>query len=130
GRRQYGSINGEVSVSACRARPQVAVARAGLAILIARFAGEKNGRNERVRPGSPEANEMADRPFRGPNARSVSDGPGIPLKVIGGKEWSEREDLNLRPPAPQADALPGCATFRSIQEGQISLGGAEHSGDG
>ena len=26
--------------------------------------------------------------------------------------WSEREDLNLRPPAPEAGALPGCATLR------------------
>ena len=26
--------------------------------------------------------------------------------------WSGREDLNLRPPAPKAGALPGCATPR------------------
>src|SRR5207249_12243191 len=26
--------------------------------------------------------------------------------------WSGREDLNLRPPAPHAGALPGCATPR------------------
>jgi hypothetical protein len=26
--------------------------------------------------------------------------------------WSERQDLNLRPLAPQASALPGCATLR------------------
>src|SRR3954464_11190968 len=26
--------------------------------------------------------------------------------------WSGRRDLNPRPPAPQADALPGCATPR------------------
>jgi hypothetical protein len=26
--------------------------------------------------------------------------------------WSEREDSNLRPPAPEAGALPGCATLR------------------
>ena len=26
--------------------------------------------------------------------------------------WSGREDLNLRPPAPEAGALPGCATPR------------------
>src|SRR3546814_5823795 len=31
------------------------------------------------------------------------------LRVLG---WSERQDSNLRPPAPQADALPGCATLR------------------
>src|SRR6202011_91869 len=28
------------------------------------------------------------------------------------KKWSGREDLNLRPPAPKAGALPGCATPR------------------
>ena len=28
------------------------------------------------------------------------------------KEWSEREDSNLRPLAPEASALPGCATLR------------------
>ena len=28
------------------------------------------------------------------------------------KDWSEREDSNLRPPAPEAGALPGCATLR------------------
>ena len=26
--------------------------------------------------------------------------------------WSERRDLNPRPPVPQTDALPGCATLR------------------
>ncbi len=26
-------------------------------------------------------------------------------------QWSERQDLNLRPPAPKAGALPSCATF-------------------
>ncbi len=29
------------------------------------------------------------------------------------KIWSGREDLNLRPPAPHAGALPGCATPRT-----------------
>src|SRR5439155_4159519 len=28
------------------------------------------------------------------------------------EEWSGREDLNLRPPAPKAGALPDCATPR------------------
>ena len=27
-------------------------------------------------------------------------------------KWSGRQDLNLRPSAPKADALPGCATPR------------------
>lgn len=30
----------------------------------------------------------------------------------GQKKWSEREDLNLRPPQPHCGALPSCATFR------------------
>ena len=28
------------------------------------------------------------------------------------KNWSERRDSNPRPPVPQTDALPGCATLR------------------
>src|SRR5262249_16081917 len=28
------------------------------------------------------------------------------------RRWSERQDLNLRPPDPQSGALPGCATLR------------------
>ena len=37
--------------------------------------------------------------------------------ITGGKDnqdWSGREDLNLRPPAPKAGALPDCATPREI----------------
>lgn len=30
------------------------------------------------------------------------------------KHWSGREDLNLRPTAPKAVALPGCATSRRL----------------
>ena len=30
----------------------------------------------------------------------------------GKLDWSGREDLNLRPPAPHAGTLPGCATPR------------------
>src|SRR5687768_10217557 len=29
--------------------------------------------------------------------------------------WSGREDLNLRPPAPHAGTLPGCATPRGCE---------------
>src|SRR5215475_68629 len=29
-----------------------------------------------------------------------------------GEEWSERQDLNLRPPRPERGALPDCATLR------------------
>src|SRR3546814_10936744 len=40
---------------------------------------------------------------RGPHGTSIS----------GFQEsWSERQDSNLRPPHPQCDALPGCATLR------------------
>ena len=31
------------------------------------------------------------------------------------EEWSGRQDLNLRPHAPQACALPGCATSRPTE---------------
>ncbi len=30
-------------------------------------------------------------------------------------KWSEREDSNLRPSVPKTDALPGCATLRSMK---------------
>ena len=33
-------------------------------------------------------------------------------KVTKRKDWSGREDSNLRPLAPHASALPGCATSR------------------
>ena len=36
-----------------------------------------------------------------------------PQSSLGRKRWSERQDSNLRPSAPKADALPGCATLRS-----------------
>jgi hypothetical protein len=31
------------------------------------------------------------------------------------REWSGRGDLNSRPPAPKAGALPGCATPRHVE---------------
>ena len=37
------------------------------------------------------------------------------------KEWSEREDSNLRPLAPEASALPGCATLRPTKQPQFRL---------
>ena len=37
-----------------------------------------------------------------------------------GVNWSGREDLNLRPPAPKAGALPGCATPRRIVRSDVS----------
>ena len=35
--------------------------------------------------------------------------------TFGLKEWSGRRDLNPRPSAPKADALPGCATPRKVK---------------
>src|SRR6185503_7175575 len=34
------------------------------------------------------------------------------------EKWSGRLDLNQRPPAPHAGALPGCATPRPVQQGK------------
>src|SRR5665213_1039687 len=38
-----------------------------------------------------------------------------------GWEWSERRDLNTRPSAPKADALPGCATLRRFTGAAYTL---------
>jgi hypothetical protein len=40
----------------------------------------------------------------------VEENRGFWLGII--INWSGREDSNLRPPHPQCDALPGCATSR------------------
>jgi hypothetical protein len=37
---------------------------------------------------------------------------GVERRVERGEKWSGRADLNGRPPAPKAGALPGCATPR------------------
>ena len=37
---------------------------------------------------------------------------GLEESPVRSENWSGREDLNLRPPAPKAGALPGCATPR------------------
>ena len=34
------------------------------------------------------------------------------LETIKWKDWSEWQDLNLRPPRPERGALPDCATLR------------------
>ena len=44
--------------------------------------------------------------------------PGTGLSTRRGEDWSEREDLNFRPPAPHAGALPGCATLRPKSNGE------------
>src|SRR5215813_11527864 len=37
----------------------------------------------------------------------------VALRVVAGPQfWSEQQDLNLRPPAPKAGALPDCAMLR------------------
>jgi len=36
------------------------------------------------------------------------------------KNWSGRQDLNLRPSAPKADALPDCATPRLLYERRVN----------
>ena len=42
-----------------------------------------------------------------------------------GLQWSERQDSNLRPPAPQAGALPGCATLRQCPRMMVGAAGFE-----
>ncbi len=37
-------------------------------------------------------------------------------------KWSERQDSNLRPPDPQSDALPGCATLRPFAPAYAAAG--------
>src|SRR3569833_863123 len=37
-------------------------------------------------------------------------------------EWSGRQDSNLRPSAPKADALPGCATPRTSADAPLATG--------
>jgi hypothetical protein len=37
------------------------------------------------------------------------------LSITRALIWSGREDLNLRPPAPHAGTLPGCATPRELE---------------
>src|SRR5262245_2951497 len=52
------------------------------------------------------------------------------------RKWSERLDLNQRPPDPQSDALPGCATLRPCLKGWAAViaagvaGGNETDRDG
>ena len=47
-------------------------------------------------------------------------GSALVSKILNFRDifyWSEREDSNLRPPAPEAGALPGCATLRPWRGG-------------
>jgi hypothetical protein len=38
--------------------------------------------------------------------------PAVGYRRVAAIVWSEWQDLNLRPPAPEAGALPDCATLR------------------
>src|SRR5581483_7942860 len=64
--------------------------------------------------------------FALPDCMAVRDGlkmrATIPIAFLPflSEGWSGRQDLNLRPSAPKADALPGCATPR--RSGSRALG--------
>ena len=76
-----------------------------------------------------------------PEPRGAGEGNRTPITSLEGWSstielhphvgfWSGREELNLRPPAPKAGALPGCATPRPRSAGSISECGTclEHGG--
>ena len=46
------------------------------------------------------------------NPNPIFQTTGCVISADDLKEWSERPDLNRRPPHPQCGALPGCATLR------------------
>src|SRR5437867_11123000 len=57
------------------------------------------------------------------------DGEGATAEgtdAVAGEEWSGWPDLNRRPPAPKAGALPGCATPR-IPENSITQAASRFS---
>ena len=62
-----------------------------------------------VRVGPPERTRTSDPRIRSPLLYPAELQAGGSGPASG---WSGREDLNLRPPAPKAGALPGCATPR------------------
>jgi hypothetical protein len=89
----------------------------------------------RLGPGSWMGRELP------PEPRGAGEGNRTPITSLEGWSstielhphvgfWSGREDLNLRPPAPKAGALPGCATPRPRSAGSISECGTclEHGG--
>src|SRR5918995_2938702 len=53
---------------------------------------------------------------------------GVWLRRRPKPEWSGRQDLNLRPPVPQTDALPGCATPRPVPRKTPRQGGFSANG--
>src|SRR3990170_6694953 len=54
---------------------------------------------------------------------SIATGGRHGKQATTGKIWSGRPDLNRRPLAPKASALPGCATYRRYEHGTLP----EHS---
>src|SRR5258705_3660427 len=62
---------------------------------------------------SPEGRRAGSETRRRPTARDCWH----PASAAGVKKWSGRLDLNQRPPAPHAGALPGCATPRPLYMG-------------
>ena len=58
--------------------------------------------------GPPERTRTSDLRIRSPLLYPAE----LQAEVSSVGYWSGREDLNLRPPAPKAGALPGCATPR------------------
>src|SRR5689334_7410846 len=57
--------------------------------------------------GAPEGNRTPDLRLRRPLL--------YPTELLA-PNWSGRDDLNVRPPAPKAGALPGCATPRYVKQ--------------
>ena len=53
-------------------------------------------------------------PSKGPSSPLASTRQPLFFTPFKSEDWSGREDLNLRLPAPKAGALPGCATPRSV----------------
>jgi hypothetical protein len=47
-----------------------------------------------------------------PGTHQIDALPNSMGLICLGKDWSEWQDLNLRPPRPERGALPGCATLR------------------
>src|SRR6218665_583102 len=107
------------SAGACRkrARPD------GRPVRPAHVRSDDRGRQ---RSGRRVAGPTVPRPSGlGACSRALVDGPGCgscdkrtrkkalrQTRRKAFRRWSERRDSNSRPPAPQADALPGCATLR------------------
>ena len=86
------------------------------AIISCRRTGARRARGDR-RNGE-EVRHRAGRPRRASVVR-----PALKRRREGrSKIWSGRQDSNLRPSAPKADALPDCATPRRLQISDLCLG--------